>query len=882
MQLKGINPMRMSVISLAIALAISVSACSEKHTVEQYINSGQAHIAAGDYASAIIEFKNAVKLDSKSAVARLALAKAYMAKGNFIFAEKELLRAQKLGAEKIVTLPLLAKSSLKLEKFDDVISLLNSSDSLPDEEYIKVLTFAGISALLNSSEEKAIDLFSQAQSIDSGNKYGQLSLAYSLYANRELPRALTVINQVVAKNNDFYEAMILQGHIFYAIEQYEDASKTFSLYINNYPYDHKVKFYKAQSLLKAKNYQAADEYVTELLEIFPESPTALLYKAQIEFQQKNFTEARTYADKVFVHQSDDVFARVIAGVSSYQLNDTEQTYAHLNIVEHKFAIDHPITKLLSVTRFKLGYETKQSIQISEIEGLGLEDIALLDDLAKHSEMSAIKYQEAKRLANEGLTILASGDIGGIDLIEDASLLAPKLSDVDLRLAIEYIKLAEYDKATEIAERFQASEEYSIVADKVFAHIHLAKQEFNKATHRFQQVLATQSDDVGSLYNLVQIFIRTEQHERAFVHLLSLLEVSPNHKGGLATLIDLSTVTGYSEKTIQYFNNLTSDITVEQVIALAQIYKRSGQLEKAQEILTSKSDNVITNSAYWLILGDNYLEQRKISLANKAYESGLVIDKSHYILNMRYISSFEMLNDIPRAFQESERFIQIYPENIKAMVLYAYFASQNNEFELAKRALTVLKEKKIQHILLDAASGDVALREKDYLTAIESYSSLYERDPNGKNAVRLARALKFNEQPNEAEALLEQYLMLQPDDIKIRLLLIELFNAEQRSEKVKHYNILSKALPNDPLILNNLAWNQYKLGQTTQALENIEKAYSKKPDNVAILSSYGVILAENEKYEQAIKYLQRAIAAGSVDTEVKSQLNKALEKLEGQH
>ncbi|WP_145963109.1 XrtA/PEP-CTERM system TPR-repeat protein PrsT [Litorilituus sediminis] len=871
--------MRVSVISLAIALAISVSACSEKQSVEQYIASGQTHIAAGDYASAIIEFKNAVKLDSKSAAARLALAKAYMEQGNFVFAEKELQRAMSLGLESSAVIPLLFKAQVKLNNTEDVAKLFALSDDLPDQDYIKILTYAGISALSNKQPEQALDYFAQAVSINANSDYGKLAKAYSLYSDKQYTKVFPVINSLINQHGEMAEAFLLQGHAYYASGDYEQAVKAFSLYIEDLPFDHTVKFFKAQSLIKAKQYQLANDYVAELLAVFPESPTALLYKAQIEFQHKNFAEARTFADKVFVQKSDDIFARIIAGVSSYHLNDIEQTYAHLNVVEHKFSADHPITKLLLITRFKLGYETKQNVQLNELEGFRFEDIALLDDLAKNSEMSAIKEQEAIRLANEGLSMLASDNKAGIALIENASLLTLQLSDVDLRLALEYIKLAEYDKAAEIAERFQAQEDDAHLADKIYGHIHIAKQKPELAIEKFKQSLVSKPSDIGSIYSLVQLFIHTEQYESAFMQLHDLLKFSPNHKGGLAALIELSTVADYAEKTIHYLETLPDEKTIEQIITLAQIYKHNNQLDKAQSVLKAKAENLATTPAYWLILGDNYLEQKAFNLANKAYASGLVLDNSHYILNLRYMSSFEMLNNIEQAFQVSQQLLEFYPENTRALILYAYFASQSKQVAQAKNVLTTLQEQKVQHSLLDAASGDIALYERDYAKAIESYASLYEGEANGVNAVRLARALKFNGQAQEAVALLEEYLVRQPSDVKIRLLLIELFSNEQRAEKVKHYQILHDFLPKDPLILNNLAWNQYKLGQMTQALENIGKAYKVQPENSAILASYGVILSEDKQYKQAIDYLQRAIAAGSQDKAVKDHLDSALKHLE---
>ncbi|RGP39486.1 hypothetical protein BPTFM16_02871 [Altererythrobacter insulae] len=82
------------------------------------------------------------------------------------------------------------------------------------------------------------------------------------------------------------------------------------------------------------------------------------------------------------------------------------------------------------------------------------------------------------------------------------------------------------------------------------------------------------------------------------------------------------------------------------------------------------------------------------------------------------------------------------------------------------------------------------------------------------------------------------------------------------------------MPNNAIVLNNLAWNQFKLKQTAQALINIEKAYQLQPDNLAIQESYGVILIANNKLDQGITILEQAIVSGSTDPIAQESLTKA--------
>ena len=76
---------------------LALMACGEGDTAEQYITRAQDALAKSEYSAAMIELKNALRLDPNSAQARWLLGKVYLESADMPSAVKELERALKMG-----------------------------------------------------------------------------------------------------------------------------------------------------------------------------------------------------------------------------------------------------------------------------------------------------------------------------------------------------------------------------------------------------------------------------------------------------------------------------------------------------------------------------------------------------------------------------------------------------------------------------------------------------------------------------------------------------------------------------------------------------------------------------------------------------------------
>lgn len=854
-----------------IVLALTLGACSETKTAQQLISSGNNFVQVRDFSSAVIEFKNAVRLEPKNANARFALGNAYLEQGNFINAEKEFSRSVELGLSFSNVAALMARVKTHLDKADGVYQLVERRDDLTDSDYMEVLTYAGITSLKQSKIAQGRDYLSQAIAINQNKVYSQIAQAYVYYSEQDFSQGLAVINHLLKEKPSSSEALLIQGHLYNAIREFEHASDSFALYLTDHPQDHKIRFFEINALLKAEKFERANVLTTSLLNVFNDSPLALQFKAQLEYQNKNYEGARDYADKVIQRSEGATIARLISGVSSYQLGDNEQAYINLSAIDKYLVSTHPVKKLLAMIKFRLGYFTETAKSLTELEELTEDEINLLK-ITTANLISVGELDSALALIEKSKQL----PINSSDTFADSNVIQQDLKFVDnqLVLAIEYLKKDQSNKAQNIADELKASVASNYLGLLLQGIIYVKHNDYTQAEKSFEQVLLLKPENVASLFNLALLKQKNNRNEAALALYKRIFDISSEHQGALKNLILLANNDEMAKKVIELLSGYEYRDSLTQTIALAQSLRINKQLDESITVLEKISEKEQLTSSYYMVLGDSYLQQQAIKKASLAYAEGLVIEPQSLLLNVRYIGTLNSLTDYPQALVQARKAYAYHDTSDRIIVLLTYLEAKNHNIIQAKELLSRLKNKQVSHHLLDTVTGEVALYEKKYAEAIDAFSAAYEIKQNPLNLISLARALKLSGQSNEAERLLEAYIEEHPENDQIRLLLASLYDAEDRDKKIVQYLSLSKSSPENALLLNNLAWNQYKIGQVKAALKNIERARQLESDSLVIQESYGVILVANNELAKGIFVLEDVVSKGSVSVEVKANLIQA--------
>ena len=88
--------------------------------------------------------------------------------------------------------------------------------------------------------------------------------------------------------------------------------------------------------------------------------------------------------------------------------------------------------------------------------------------------------------------------------------------------------------------------------------------------------------------------------------------------------------------------------------------------------------------------------------------------------------------------------------------------------------------------------------------------------------------------------------------KVKILLAELQLGRDMNSSIAYYQNLLKRKKDNPGILNNLAWAQLQVGQISEAINSIEKAYSLASKHPKILDTYANILVAKGDVKKALE------------------------------
>jgi putative PEP-CTERM system TPR-repeat lipoprotein len=888
-------------INSAVVLALTLSACSEQKTAEQLMASADQFSQQGKYANAIIDYKNAVRLVPKSAEARLRLGQAYLNQGNYISAEKELDRAVDLEASYTQAATLLAQVKTRLDKHKEVEHLVGLSEELNDKDYLTILSYAGMATLANGEVAKAQDYFSQAIAILAENPYNKLSQGYLSYINRDFLQGIEITKSLLKEQEPFAEASLLQGFLYFSLNNYEYASDSFEQYLDSYPLDQTIRFFLVNSLIKAGKFEQANILTDELLVTFKESPLALQYKSQIEYNAGNYVEAQRYATQAVNYDDSFVIANMIAGISSYQLDELEQAYDYLISLEGMLPATHPINTILLSIKIKLGHtddiavsvdklkELKNSdsnadlLQISSLELLEAGDLANAQSLL--NKATQISPNNANLQIRQGALLLSQKDLSGVKSLENALSIDASLHDTEFALARQYLRSNEVSKAEVIANKWLKSENHKASGNILNGLIAMKREKVDEAEKSFQNALAFEPKSISAIYNLAIVAAFNKEVVKAIDGFKEVIELNPNHHNAIRRYTILQTRQGNSANAISFLNALYEENRLNKkvyknlVIGLAQNLRINKQVTAAIELLESIKVENNLSVRYWSVLASSYTQIRKYNQALSTYELALKEVPRSYILYVGKIATLEVLQQYPQALALTKVANDYFPNDNNLMTTLAYLELANNNVQAAKRQLKVLKDKGVTNHLMTATAAKIAIKESDFSEAVELYSELYEKIPNANNAINLARALQFSKQGGEAELVLENYLAKEVNDNRVRMLLAGLYsmnnvNNSKSAQIISTYQTIVDRQPDNLAALNNLAWQQYQSNFIKSAQQNIEKALALSPNNTSILESYGVILVTNKRYKKAIEVLSSVVSRGSTDISAKVSLVEA--------
>jgi Flp pilus assembly protein TadD len=126
--------------------------------------------------------------------------------------------------------------------------------------------------------------------------------------------------------------------------------------------------------------------------------------------------------------------------------------------------------------------------------------------------------------------------------------------------------------------------------------------------------------------------------------------------------------------------------------------------------------------------------------------------------------------------------------------------------------------------------------------------------------------------------LRQWLTSEPRDHGARLqLAIYLQETDRKPEAIGEYERLAEQMPDNAVVLNNLAWSYYEAGDP-RAVRYAERAHDQAPDSAEVTDTLGWILIERGEVSRGMALLQKAVEQAPEQPSIRYHLAVAYAKL----
>lgn len=879
---------------LLAGLCLSWSLLALATDSADYLRDAQAYIDKGEVSAAVIQLKNALLADPSNREARLLLGQTYLKQNDGLSAEKELRRAQELGAAREDVLAPLGRALLMTGQNGKVLQEINPESGDSDALRLDILVLQGQAYLATGKLAMAGEQFSRALELNPASAEALLGKARLAHHNQDTAAAAKLIEQALAGEPDNSDAWTLKGELLRQAGQQQEALAAFQKAIATEPDNVAARVGRATMLLTLGKTDQATAEIDGLLKTYPGLYLAHYLKALLLFQQQQLGAAQESVQLALKQAPSHLPSHLLAGTIAYQQGDLNQAEQQLRIYLSGAPGNKQATKLLAATLLKLKQPDK-AIEVLEpgvssaskdAQYLSLLGSAYLSEgnTAKGmhylEQAAAIAPDVAGIRAQLAIGQLAQGDVEqGISELKSAVDLGQGLVQADVLLVIVYLKHKDFDQALSAADALAKKMPESPIPLNLKGAALLGKNDREGARAAFEAALTSQPTFIPAQLNLAQLALMDGDAAAAETRYRNVLSVDEGNLSALLALASLAERNGQGEQTAQWLKQAHDQHpeAIQPALLLVQRYLQQNETTRALDLAGELAVAHPREPLVLRTLAQVRLKAGKEKAALDTLRTLVEVQpqspEDHYLLAMVQVQQKETA----AARINLEKAIQLQADYPAAQSLLGRLAIADKDYAGALAIAADLAKAHPEAAYGDELKGDVDTARQEYPQAADAFRLAYGKAGSASLAKKLySTRLRLGETESALEAL-RQWLVAHPEDVTIRSLLAQaLQNAGEPAKAIEEYRKLLDYDADNVTALNNLAW-LYQEKNNPEGVHYAERAYQLVPNRPEVIDTLGWLLVQTGDTNRGLVLLQEAAMKAPHLPEIRYHMAAALAK-----
>jgi putative PEP-CTERM system TPR-repeat lipoprotein len=883
-------PSRLRTAALLLSLAFAAG-CGE--SADKMLASAKDYLAKNDPNAAIIQLKNALAKDPNAGEVRFLLGRTLLDGGDAVTAEIELRKALDLKYSADQVVPALARALLaqgQTKKLDELASTpLTSPEGLAD-----LKTSIAQSHAMQGRLDRSRATLQEAIAAKGDFAPALLGMARLKAIDNDLPGAYAIIEEALAKAPQNANAWIFKADLLRSEKKTAAAIAAYQKGIELHPQAILAHAALITMHLQDNQPDLAAKQLAAMEKAAPRSPLTHYMQALAAYGRKDLAAARSASENHLKLQPENPQALQLAGQIAYSSGSDIQAQEYLRKALQKVP-ELDLSRRTLILSFLRSGQTAKAVELLQpvlqqadkrAAWLPLAGNAYLQagdvKMAEEHFRLAAQADPANKQAQTALALTRMRTGNAADALAELTQIAADDSDVsaDMALIAANMRRNQPDAALKAIANLEKKQPGNPVSHNLRGGVLLGKGDSNGARKSFEQALALNPAFLPAANALAQLDLRENKPDDARKRYESVLATAPKNAAALLALADLRARTGAKPEEIgALIEKAVAASPAEPATRLALIghFVRVNEPKKAltavQEALAATAERPELLDAAGRVYQLNGDTNQALAIYGKL--ASLQPATAHPYLRMAEIQV--AANNKEGASNSLRKGLSLQPDSIpmqRALIMLDIDAKQ---FDAALTKAGAIRKAHPGQTAGHVIEGDIHVINKAWGQAAAAYRAALKIAPTTDIAERIHTALLLDGKDGEANTFADGWLKAQPKDNAFRLFLADSANKrKQYGAAVAQYRTVLAQQPDNPAILNNLAWS---LGQMKdpKALSHAEQAFKLAPNQPAIMDTLGTLLVDQGKTERGLELLGKAVQQVPEAGGIRLNLAKALIK-----
>jgi putative PEP-CTERM system TPR-repeat lipoprotein len=436
----------------------------------------------------------------------------------------------------------------------------------------------------------------------------------------------------------------------------------------------------------------------------------------------------------------------------------------------------------------------------------------------------------------------------------------------------------FDQALKAIDALERKQPNNPATHNMRARALLAKKDIAGARKSFEKALAISPTYFPAVGSLASLDILDKKPDDARKRFESLLSVDPKNIQALLALAGLKEASGGTSDevtsiVVKAINANPNDISPR--LALIQHYLNIKDNKKALTSANEAATSIPDKPEILDALGRTQQLSGDLNQAQITYGKLASLQPSSPTPLLR-LAEIQFANkNKDDGIESLKKALEIKPDIIEAQKALIQYALESKNQKAAIDIARVVQKQRPKEAGGYVFEGDIYSASKMWQEASNILRNGLKQIEAPELAIKLHGVLLASGNSSEAERTAATWLKEHPKDVAFRMYMGDLAVSQKNyAQGVAHYQSALALQPNNPLILNNLAWASGQM-KSPKALEYAEKANQLAPNQPAFMDTLAMLLAEQGETEKAVEMLRKALTKSPQASAIQLNLAKVL-------